>query len=55
MLTKLGTAQGLESISRLYEKHIQEFLEKLKVSTQEKTLIHDVFLHCLIFLTALCI
>ena len=36
MLTKLAAAQGLESISRLYEKHIQEFLEKLKVSTQEK-------------------
>lgn len=32
MLTKLASTQRLESVSKLYENHIQEFLEKLKVS-----------------------
>lgn len=35
VLTKLATAQGLESASKLYEIHIQEFLEKLKVSIKD--------------------
>ena len=33
MLTKLASTQRLESVSKLYENHIQEFLEKLKVSS----------------------
>ncbi|CAH3109869.1 unnamed protein product [Porites lobata] len=32
VLTKLASTQRLESVSKLYENHIQEFLEKLKVS-----------------------
>ena len=33
MLTKLASTQRLESVSKLYENHIQEFLDKLKVSS----------------------
>ena len=33
MLTKLASTQRLESVSKLFENHIQEFLEKLKVSS----------------------
>ena len=33
MLTKLASTQRLESVSKLYENHIQEFLEKLTVSS----------------------
>lgn len=33
MLTTLASTQRLESVSKLYENHIQEFLEKLKVSS----------------------
>ena len=33
MLTKLASTQRLETVSKLYENHIQEFLEKLKVSS----------------------
>ena len=33
MLTKLASTQKLESVSKLYENHIQELIEKLKVSS----------------------
>lgn len=32
VLTKLATAQSMDSIDKLCENHIQEFLKKLKVS-----------------------
>ena len=44
MLTKLASTQRLETVSKLYENHIQEFLEKLKVSST--TLGYVVETHC---------
>ena len=39
VLLQLTTSQGLDSVSQLYENHIQEFLDKLKASADQDSVV----------------